>query len=121
MRFRSRARKSPEAQQTIQASANYWAHGTESLLLERSCPCARWYFWRTAAKPVCDVSDTKPTSLIHHSITSSARASSEVGTLRPSVLAVFKLMTSSNFVGRSIGSSAGLAPFSTLSTKAAHR
>ena len=42
--------------------------------------------------------------LIRHSITSSARASSEGGTLRPSVLAVFRLITSSNFAGCSIGS-----------------
>src|SRR5205085_53138 len=34
-----------------------------------------------------------------HSITSSARCSSDCGTVRPSALAVFKLMTSSNFVG----------------------
>jgi hypothetical protein len=34
-----------------------------------------------------------------HSITSSARASSVGGTVRPSALAVFRLMTSSNVVG----------------------
>jgi len=45
-----------------------------------------------------------------HSITSSARASSVFGTVRPSVLAVCRLMTSSNFVGRRIGRSAGFSP-----------
>src|SRR5215475_5651338 len=35
-----------------------------------------------------------------HSITSSARASSESGTVRPSVLAVLRLMISSTFVDR---------------------
>ena len=30
-------------------------------VLARSCPCARWYFWRPAAEPVCDVSDPKET------------------------------------------------------------
>jgi hypothetical protein len=38
-----------------------------------------------------------------HSITSSARESSEGGTVRPSAFAVFKLMTNSIFVGRSTG------------------
>src|SRR5262245_291458 len=46
----------------------------------------------------------------HHSITSSATASSDIGTVRPSVFAVLRLMTSSNFVGCITGRSAGLAP-----------
>ena len=46
----------------------------------------------------------------HHSITSSARASRVGGTSRPSALAVFKLITSSNFVGRITGKSVGLIP-----------
>jgi hypothetical protein len=45
-----------------------------------------------------------------HSITSSARASRFSGTVRPSALAVFRLMTSSNLVGCCTGKSAGLAP-----------
>src|SRR5262249_19262524 len=45
-----------------------------------------------------------------YSMTSSARASSVGGTSRPSTLAVLRLMTSSNLVGCTIGSSAGLAP-----------
>src|SRR5262249_6671687 len=45
-----------------------------------------------------------------HSITSSAIASSDGGTVRPSVFAVLRLMTSSNFVGCITGRSAGLAP-----------
>src|SRR5262249_55530059 len=56
-----------------------------------------------------------------HSITSSARASSVGGTSRPSAFAVLRLITSSNFVGCSTGSSAGLAPLKILSTKAAAR
>ena len=43
-----------------------------------------------------------------HSITSSARASSEGGTVRPSVLAVWMLMTSSNLLDCTTGRSAGL-------------
>jgi len=45
-----------------------------------------------------------------HSITSSARASSVGGTVRPSARAVGRLMTSSNLLGCTTGKSAGLAP-----------
>src|SRR5262249_48910801 len=45
-----------------------------------------------------------------HSITSSARASTPCGTLRPSALAVLRLITSSYLVGACTGMSAGLAP-----------
>src|SRR5258708_7810585 len=54
-----------------------------------------------------------------HSITSSARESSVGGPSRPSALAVFKLITSSNLVGCSTGRSAGFAPLKILSTKTA--
>jgi len=56
-----------------------------------------------------------------YSITSSALSNSERGMVRPSALAVLRLMTNSNFVGCSTGRSAGLAPFSILSTYAAAR
>src|SRR5262245_6939474 len=56
-----------------------------------------------------------------HSITSSARASSIAGTSRPSALAVVRLMTKSNLVGCSTGSSAGLVPRRIRSTKSAAR
>src|SRR5262245_46413418 len=49
-----------------------------------------------------------------YSITSSAIASSDGGTVRPSAFAVLRLMTSSNLVGCRIGRSASLAPFITL-------
>jgi hypothetical protein len=51
-----------------------------------------------------------------HSITSSARNRIEYGIVSPSALAVFRLTTSSNLVGCSIGRSAGLAPLRILST-----
>jgi hypothetical protein len=41
-----------------------------------------------------------------YSITSSALASKDGGTVRPSALAVFRLMVNSNFVGCTTGSSA---------------
>jgi hypothetical protein len=43
-------------------------------------------------------------------MTSSARSSTDCGMVRPSVFAVLRLTTSSNLVGCSTGSSAGLAP-----------
>src|SRR5262245_53071843 len=49
----------------------------------------------------------------HHSITSSAVASSVGGTVRPSSRAVWWLMTSSNFVDCTTGKSAGFAPLRT--------
>ena len=51
-----------------------------------------------------------------HSMTSSARASISGGIVSPRALAVFRLMSNKNFVGCSIGRSAGLAPFRILST-----
>jgi hypothetical protein len=54
-----------------------------------------------------------------HSITSSARVSSDSGTSIPSALAVFILMTNAKWVGCSTGRSAGWAPLRILSTYAA--
>jgi len=45
-----------------------------------------------------------------HSITSSARPSSESGNVMPSALAVFRLMISSTFVAYTIGRSSGFSP-----------
>src|SRR5262249_7076910 len=49
-----------------------------------------------------------------HSITSSARASSDGGKSRPIALAVLRFTTSSNLVGCSTGRVAGMAPRRTL-------
>ena len=51
-----------------------------------------------------------------YSITSSARASTDAGTVRPSALAVLRLMTSSYLVGACTGMSAGLSPLRIRST-----
>src|SRR5262245_41480850 len=51
-----------------------------------------------------------------YSITSSARASSEGGTVRPSALAVLRFITSSYLVGVWTGSSAGFSPLRMRST-----
>ena len=49
-------------------------------------------------------------------ITLSARANMAGGIVRPSAFAALRLMTNSNFVGCSIGRSAGFAPLRILST-----
>ena len=52
----------------------------------------------------------------HHSITSSVRASSEMGGSRPSALAVLRLMTNSNLVACWTGRSPGFSPLRMRST-----
>src|SRR5262249_59938735 len=52
----------------------------------------------------------------NHSITSSARASTLSGTVRPRALAVLRLMTSSYLVGACTGRSAGFSPLRMRST-----
>src|SRR6516165_5747866 len=56
-----------------------------------------------------------------YSITLSARERSEGGTVRPSALAVFILIVSSNLVDACTGSSVGLVPLRIWSTYAAAR
>src|SRR5262249_17501459 len=51
-----------------------------------------------------------------HSITSSVRASSEVGGSRPGALAVLRLMTNSNLVANCTGNSPGFSPLRMRST-----
>jgi hypothetical protein len=54
--------------------------------------------------------DPTRTCRVRYSITSSARASSDGGTSRPSNLAVCRLMANSNLVDCKTGRSAGFAP-----------
>jgi hypothetical protein len=56
-----------------------------------------------------------------YSITSSASAITVGGTVRPSVVAVLRLMANSNLAGACVGRSAGLAPFKMRSTYEAAR
>src|SRR5262245_62554804 len=60
-------------------------------------------------------------SILDHRITRSALAKTFGGTVNPICFAVFRLITSSNFVGCSTGRSAGFAPFRILSTYVAAR
>src|SRR5215831_2762856 len=58
----------------------------------------------------CRAPDQRDELAPSHSITPSARASSCAGTVRPSIVAVWALMISSNLVDCTTGKSAGLAP-----------
>src|SRR5689334_19998272 len=61
---------------------------------------------RRQSSPGCNGHERAPP----HSMTSSARARIDGGTVRPSALAVFRLIINSNLVGCWTGRSAGLAP-----------
>src|SRR5262245_41308582 len=67
---------------------------------------------RSRSRPQHQKATYAPQQKRPYSITSSARVSRLGGTVRPSVLAVLRLITSSNFVCRMTGGSAGLAPLS---------
>ena len=58
-------------------------------------------------------------SPVHYWMTSSARASTAGGMVRPRAFAVLRLMVRAILVGRSTGRSPAFAPFSTLSTNRA--
>src|SRR3990172_11903441 len=69
-----------------------------------------------------EFSENNPKSKIqNYLMTLSAFISVHCGIVRPICLAVFKLITNSNFIGCSTGKSAGLVPFRILSTKYATR
>ena len=65
-------------------------------------------------RPCCRATDYRDELAPPHSITSSAMESTLSGMVRPSALAVVRLMTNSNLVVCSTGRSAGLAPFRIL-------
>jgi hypothetical protein len=81
----------------------------------RSGCCARAASGHAAALPM-SVKNSRPLQLRDHSITSSARASKLSGTVRPSALAVLRLIASSYLVGACTGRSAGLSPLRMRST-----
>src|SRR5262249_60699602 len=58
----------------------------------------------------CRAAEQRDELAAFHSITSSASASTFAGTMRPSILAVEALMTSSNLLDCTTGKSAGFAP-----------
>src|SRR6266540_4759802 len=82
-------------------------HGARCIGKAASCP-------RVTRRSVGTAELTRLTrsglSTAAYSITSSAVARRDAGTLRPSTLAVWALMTSSNLLACTTGRSAGLAP-----------
>ena len=75
--------------------------------------CARAASGHAAAAPPSSVMNSRRGA---HSITSSARASSDSGMSMPSALAVFRFITSSCLVGACTGRSLGLVPLRMRST-----
>ena len=89
----------------------------------RSTHCSRSGLYKAAgyridlpATAASSASAVNTSEALDYLITSSARCSNAGGIVNPSALAVFRLMTSSNFVGCSTGRSVGLAPLKILST-----
>ena len=79
---------------------------------------------RIASEYLCHVfvpGSKSKSKIQNYLMTRSARASTFGGIVRPICFAVLRLITNSNFVGCSTGSSPGLAPFNTLSTYQAPR
>src|SRR5262249_51497535 len=64
----------------------------------------------------CAAKQRDEVAALHHSITSLARASTASGTVRPSALAVLRLITSSYLVGAWTGRSAAFSPLRIRST-----
>ncbi len=79
-------------------------------------PGRLWNWWRRGSLPARPVLQALTPPTVPHGITSSARRRNDDGMVRPRALAVLRLITSSNFVGCSIGRSTGLAPLGILST-----
>jgi tripartite-type tricarboxylate transporter receptor subunit TctC len=100
---------------------------SKTSIRERSDPCRRWgwsfsTFWRCPPQRLCPYQRpvsgraarlacaTQTSRRAAHSITSSTIASTPDGIVRPSALAVLRLMEKSNFVGCRTGRLAGLSP-----------
>src|SRR6516225_4375681 len=77
--------------------------------------------WRKRPRRGRDAEQRDERAPAAHSITSSARPSSVSGIVRPSAVAVIRLMTRSNLIGCSTGKLAGFAPRRILSTKSPAR
>jgi isoquinoline 1-oxidoreductase beta subunit len=112
--------KDPLAFQSLNAGGAEGAFGynVPNLLIDHAMrnPHVPAGFWR-GVNSNQNISGLMHRSKQHYySITSSARASSAGGIVRPSVFAVLRLITSSNFVGCWTGNSAGFAPLRILST-----
>src|SRR6266403_1564923 len=100
---------------TPHAIAVYASHPLSPVATQHSLPSGRY----SLLGPDFHRLDRTSFAWRTHSITSSARSRIAVGNTIPSLLAVLRLMTSSNFVGNSAGTSPGFAPRNTFATIAA--
>ena len=82
--------------------------------------CTAWFGDRSPASPM-RLKMSRELFRVVHSMTRSARLTSGGGIVSPRAFAVFRLITSSNWVGCSTGRSPGLAPLRILSTYTAAR
>src|SRR5215469_13906415 len=97
---------------TPHAIAVYASQPTSPLTTQHSLPSGRY----SLLGPHFHRLDRTSFAWRTHSITASARASSEGGTSRASALAVLRLITSSYLVGACTGSLPGLVPLRIRST-----
>ena len=99
-------------------AATRWAHGAgEALLDEPNDRHRRWLLCARRERPRrCRAAEQRDELAPYHSITSSASASNVGGTSSPRECAVLRLITNSNLVGCTTGSSAGFAPLRTRPT-----
>src|SRR6478752_7469959 len=102
---------------TPHAIAVYASQPLSPVATQHSLPSGRY----SLLGPVFHRLDRTSFAWRTHSITSSARASSDGGTVRLSALAVVRLMMRSNLVGCSTGMSPGFVPRRILSTYSAAR
>src|SRR5262245_48087539 len=92
------------------------SRGTRRAALEEADHRHRWLRARRERPRLRRAAKQRDELAAPHSMTSSARASKVGGTVRPSALAVFKLITKSNLVGACTGKSAGFSPLRMRST-----
>src|SRR6186997_2367106 len=97
---------------TPHAIAVYASQPLSPVATQHSLPSGRY----SLLGPVFHRLDRTSFAWRTHSITSSARLINDDGTVRPSALAVLRLITSSNLTGACTGRSAGFSPLRMRST-----
>jgi hypothetical protein len=105
----------------VKSCSEFMRQDRRATLAELNCTARQAYLTGFVRGRIQFQSWQRSLVFCHHLISLFARASTSGGIVRPICLAVFRLITSSNFVGCSTGRSAGLAPFKILSTKYATR
>ena len=98
-------------------SALQFSVGFACIKQKRDLPHPLWLLRMRRQRPRCSrAAESRDELAPPHSITSSARASSDGGIVSPSALAVLRLITSSYLIGVCTGRSAGFSPLRMRST-----